>query len=118
PRDDAEGEAGIDEEIRLALAGLDPPVMRERHRLERPRRRRADGDDAALAVEGAGDGRRRRGADAVVLRLEAVILDPLDADRLKGAIADVEGNRGGLDAACGECGDERGGEVEAGGGRG
>ena len=53
---------------------------------------------AARAIDGRG-GRR---ADVVALRLEPMILDAVDAHRLKGAVADVQRDRGDLDAALGQ----------------
>jgi hypothetical protein len=46
-----------------------------------------------------------------------VVLDALDADGLKGSVADVESDFGEIDAAGGQRGQQRRGEVESGGGR-
>ena len=50
-------------------------------------------------------GRGRGRVDLVALGLDAVILDALDADRLKRAVADVQGDLRDLDAARRERGD-------------
>src|SRR5438094_149598 len=86
--------------------------------LERPRRRRADCNDAAPRAPRARDRAGRRVADRVALRLETVILDTLDADRLKRAIADVQGDLGERDAARLQRGNQRLAEVQACGRRG
>ena len=96
--DDAEAVARIDEEIGAAGTGDDPAVGAG-NRFERPRRRRADGDDAPAFVAGLVDDRRRPPVDLVVLRLESMIFDAIDADRLKRAVADVQRDLDQLDAA-------------------
>ena len=89
------------------------PVVLARHRLQRPRRRRADGDDATAAVERAVDRRGRRFVDLIALRLEPVILDPFGPDRLERAVADVQRDLGDADAATRERRRERRAEVQA-----
>jgi hypothetical protein len=78
----------------------------------------ADGEHATPRFAGAADGvdglRRHR----AVLGVDGVLLDELGLDGFEGAGADVEGDLGALNADGGELGEERGGEVEAGGGRG
>ena len=94
------------------------PSCVARDRFERARRRRADGDDAPAVGAGAVDRGRGGRADLVALRFDAVILDPIDADRLKGAVADMEGDLGDLHAAVDERRRQLGREVQAGGRRG
>src|SRR5262249_29499524 len=58
------------------------------------------GDDAPALRHRTGE--RRGGAlvDLVPFFLDAVVLDTIDADRLKGTVADVQRDRRELDAAC------------------
>jgi hypothetical protein len=54
-------------------------------RFERPRGRRADGDNAAASRERRSQRRRGRFVNFVLLGLESVILDLFDPNRLKRA---------------------------------
>src|SRR5689334_1071064 len=116
--DDAEVEAGIDEEIRRSGAGDDGAVVGARDRFERARRGRADRDDATALAPGAFDRGGGRRGDLVAFRLEPVLLDALDAHGLEGAVAHVQRDLGALDAAVIERGEKCGGEMQAGGRRG
>ncbi len=89
--DDAKPVAGVDEERRARLGGLTrarPESIVER--LQRPRRRGADGDDAPAFPAGAGQRIGRRRAETERLGIDLVLLDVLDAHRLERAVADVQ----------------------------
>src|SRR5687768_8661104 len=85
-------EAGIDEKIRGALA-----LAAEREALQRPQRGRAHGQRAALSQRFE---RFRR--NGIALLVHAVRLDLVDAHRLEGAGADVQGDAGDARAARGD----------------
>jgi len=76
------------------------------------------GDDAAAFGEGAVEGVGGGGGEGVTLGVEANVGEAGDADGLEGAKANVQGEIRDLDAAGAEGGEDLGGEVEAGGGRG
>jgi len=63
---------------------------------ERANSRSADGDDATRSTESLIDGGGCARGNGIRLRVEFVIFDALDADRLKGSQADVQGNIGGF----------------------
>ncbi len=73
-------------------------------------------DSAALRPSMV-DGFGGLGGDAVVLRVQAHVLDPLDAQRSEGAEANVQRDAGDVDARDGKAVQHLRGEVEAGGGR-
>jgi hypothetical protein len=78
----------------------------------------ADGNDAARGAKSVVDGGRGGGGDGIGLGVEFVVFDAVDADRLEGSQADVEGNLGGFDAALADAVEDGGSEVEAGRGSG
>ena len=69
--------------------------------------------DAPALGAGAVDGRCGGAGDFVALGVEDVIFDALDADRLEGAVADVQCQVGDLHAAVGERRSAAAGEMEA-----
>src|SRR5205085_6502835 len=103
-----------DEEIGHAAARRNAALARARDVLERPRRGRADRDDTAAFLARARDRVGGRGADLVAFGLDAVILDPLDADRLERAVADVQRDRRHADAAPAQRVEDRRSEVQTG----
>ncbi len=78
----------------------------------------ADGEDAAAIFAGEVEGVRGASGKGVELGVEADVSEVFDADWLKGAEADVEGEELSFNAAGAELGEDFGGEVEAGGGGG
>src|SRR5712692_2334694 len=70
--DDPEIEPWKNEEVGLPRARRDASTVRARHGLERPRRRRPDGDDAAARIERPVDRGGGDLVDRVMLRLDAM----------------------------------------------
>lgn len=86
--------------------------------LEGANGRGAGGDDAAAFAAGAVDGGGGVCGQGVGFGVETDVGEVLDADGLEGAEADVEGDVGDLDTVGADLLEDRGGEVEAGSGRG
>ena len=78
----------------------------------------ADGDDATRSTESVIDGGGGAGGDGIRLGVEFVIFDALDADRLKGSQADVQGDIGGFDPPLADAVENFRGEMKSGGGGG
>ncbi len=78
----------------------------------------ADGDDAAAFAGGAIDGVGGCSGERVALAVQADFVDALDAQRGKGAEADVQRDARDFDALRGERVEHLRREVQAGGGRG
>ena len=115
----AEVESGIDEDVGLAGLGGDAAVGGlSRGELESTDRGSADGDDATAGVAGALDFFGGLGRDGIPLAMDFVFLHNFDADGLKGAEPDVEGDFGGFDAAGADTVENLGSEVQSRGGRG
>lgn len=85
---------------------------------ERAQHGGADGDDAAAAGAGAGDGIEALRRDDERFRMHFVVGEVIGFDRGECAETDVESQRGDFDALVGEGGQELWGEMEAGGGSG
>ncbi len=86
--------------------------------LERAHDGGADGHDAAAARARRLQGARRVGGNDETLPLHAVLVHQLGGHRLEGADADVQRHRGALDSRRLEPPEQRGVEVQPGGGRG
>jgi hypothetical protein len=87
-------------------------------RFKRSDCRGSDSHNAAAGSKGAVDAVSRLGRNLNEFLVHRVIGQPLDADRLKRAQANVQRQRGTLDAAGVEASQDLGREVEAGRGRG
>src|SRR5579863_9676335 len=118
-RDDAELEAGRDEDVGRAGVGLDGTGRRrERGGLEGADDGGADGDDALPVLCGGVDGGSGFRADGIALGVEMDLVEAIDAERREGAEADVEGDAGIFYAFGRELCQNILREVEAGGGSG
>ena len=85
--------AGVDEDVRKALAGLDPAVLR-RNALKRAAGGGADGDDPSAVFLGFVDEPCGLLGDLVVLAVHLVLCHVLDLDGTEGAETDVKGDIG------------------------
>ncbi len=115
--DEAELEAGGDEDLRFA------GVLLQRAALcllctvfQSADDCGADGDDAPSFGGGAIDGVGGCDGERVALAMQADFVKPLDTQRGEGAEADVEGDAGDFDAASGESVEDLRSKVQAGGG--
>src|SRR6185295_20298791 len=106
------------EQVRRAGAWRDSTRRRACRCFERSGRRGPDSDDTAPAVERAVYFGRRRVAYFVALRFDFMILDSVDADGLKRAVAHMKGDLDDLNAAPVERVHQCGAEVQAGSRRG
>jgi hypothetical protein len=110
--DNAKLVAGIDEEIGAASASRHPAATGGRHRFQRTRGGRADGNHAPPVGSCPID----RGAglfpDLVRLLLHRVILDAVHSHRLERAVADVQRDLRDLDAARHQRRQQRGREMQ------
>ena len=82
-----------------AVPGATRAATPPRRILQRACRRRADGNHAAAFRARPLDCGRGFGADRVALGIDDVIFDAIDCDRLERAVADMQRDRGALDAA-------------------
>jgi hypothetical protein len=113
--DDPKNEAGIDEEVRFALLGSNPAIATLGYGVfERAYRGCAHCNNSALLVERTIDCGGCVLGNYIVLLVEAVVLDALDAHGLKRTEAHVQRDFGGFDAALLKAAQDFWREVEAG----
>jgi len=110
-----EFEAWVDEEVGCRRARDDDSCPEANRVFEGSNRCRSDGDDATLGAKSLVYGGGGAWGDGIRFGMKFVILDAVDADRLEGSEADMEGDFGGLDSALAEAVEGFRGEMKAGG---
>ena len=114
---DLKCETGINENIRPAASGLNAPIL-PIDRLNDARAGRANRDDAAALRQGFRNALRRVRSDFIPFRMNLVIFDALDFDRLKRADADMQRDGNDVNPLLANRVKEGFGEMQSGGRRG
>src|SRR5258708_20964420 len=111
-------EARINEKISHARPGGDGPSSGPHCMFEGSNRGSAHRNDSTPSAQSLVDRGRRLSGNRIGLGMEPVILDTLDANRLKSSQADVQGDLHGLDSTLADAVEDFRSEVEACGGGG